>query len=82
MMPILLVFFHFAFIIQFFQWSGTDFWVQLHLYQCGYCVLIGLFVALDPGMPRNQHQNQMFILTVDLANHFHNFDAVILKATS
>jgi uncharacterized membrane protein len=46
------------FLIQFLQSSGTvlcetqvDF-----TFQCGFCVLIGLFVALNPGEPRNPHQ--------------------------
>jgi hypothetical protein len=38
-------------------------------------LLISLFIALDPGKPRNSHQNQMFILTVDLVHHFHNLGA-------
>jgi hypothetical protein len=45
-------------------------------FHCGFCVLIGLFVALDPGMPLNPHQNQMFIFSVDLVHHFHNLGVV------
>jgi hypothetical protein len=41
-------------------------------FHCGFCVLIGLFVALNLGMSRNPNHNQMFIFSVDLVHHFHN----------
>jgi hypothetical protein len=77
MMPILLVFFHVAFFYPVFPVVWDSFVSPIGFtFQCGFCVLIGLFVALDSGMPLNPHQNQMFIFSVDLVHHFHNLGVV------